>query len=46
MTCNPHKVPGATACLVKELIINGKKLPVNGGGGGNNGKGGKERPAG
>jgi hypothetical protein len=34
MTCNPHKVPGATACLVKELIINGKKLPVNGGNGG------------
>ena len=29
MTCNPHKVPGATACLVKELIINGKLMPLN-----------------
>src|SRR5688500_14896349 len=23
ITCNPHKVPGATACLLKELVING-----------------------
>ena len=28
ITCNPHRVPGATACLAKELIINGKKLTV------------------
>ena len=35
MTCNPHKVPDATACLVKELIINGKPRPLNGGRGGN-----------
>jgi hypothetical protein len=28
LTCNPHRVPGATACLAKELIINGKKLTV------------------
>jgi len=32
ITCNPHKVPGATACLTKELIINGKKMPLGGGG--------------
>ncbi len=44
ITCNPHKVPGATACLVKELVINGKKLSLNGGGGGNNGKGGEGGP--
>ena len=31
ITCNPHKTPGATACLTKELIINGKKLPLGGG---------------
>jgi hypothetical protein len=32
MTCNPHKVPGATACLVKDLVINGKQMKLNGGG--------------
>ena len=37
MTCNPHKVPGATACLVKELIINGKVMRLGGGGQGGNG---------
>ena len=29
ITCNPHKVPNATACLLKELIINGKLFPLN-----------------
>jgi len=28
ITCNPHRVPGATACLAKELIVHGKKLTV------------------
>lgn len=32
ITCNPHRVPGSTACLAKELIVNGKKLPLGGGG--------------
>jgi hypothetical protein len=32
ITCNPHKVATATACLTKDLIINGKKLPLGGGG--------------
>ena len=35
MTCNPHKVPGATACLVKDLVINGKTMRLGGGGGNN-----------
>src|SRR5689334_7036137 len=30
MTCNPHKVPGATACLVKDLVINGKPMKLSG----------------
>jgi hypothetical protein len=29
ITCNPHKVPGATACLLKEFEINGKLFPLN-----------------
>ena len=32
ITCNPHRVPGSTACLTKELTINGKKLVMGGGG--------------
>lgn len=28
ITCNPHRVPGSTACLAKELSVNGKKLTV------------------
>jgi len=28
ITCNPHRVPGSTACLAKELIVNGKKLVI------------------
>ena len=28
ITCNPHKVPGATACLLKEFYINGKLFPL------------------
>ncbi len=30
ITCNPHRVAGSTACLAKELIVNGKKLPMAG----------------
>ena len=30
MTCNPHKVPGSTACLVKDLVINGKSMRLGG----------------
>ena len=26
ITCNPHRVSGSTACLARELIVNGKKL--------------------
>jgi len=29
LTCNPHRVPDATACLSKEIVINGKLLPLN-----------------
>src|SRR5262249_48003979 len=32
ITCNPHKQAGANVCLCKELVINGKKLPLGGGG--------------
>lgn len=28
LTCNPHRVVGATACLSKEIVINGKMLPL------------------
>jgi hypothetical protein len=28
ITCNPHRLPGATACLAKELVVNGKKFTV------------------
>ena len=28
MICAPHKKPGATACLARELTVNGKKLAV------------------
>ena len=28
ITCNPHRVPGSTACLARELVVNGKKLVV------------------
>jgi hypothetical protein len=31
ITCNPHKTPGATVCLTKELIINGKPLALTAG---------------
>jgi hypothetical protein len=30
ITCNPHRVAGSTACLAKELIVNGKKLTIGG----------------
>jgi Family of unknown function (DUF6152) len=29
IVCNPHKVPGATACLLKELTVNGKKMTLH-----------------
>ena len=29
ITCNPHKVPGATACLLKELVVNGKTMQLS-----------------
>lgn len=29
LTCNPHRVVGATACLSKEIVVNGKLLPLN-----------------
>jgi len=32
ITCNPHKQAGANVCLCKKLVINGKELPVGGGG--------------
>lgn len=28
ITCNPHKLSTANVCLCKELIVNGKKLPL------------------
>jgi hypothetical protein len=28
ITCNPHKLATANVCLCKELIVNGKKLPL------------------
>jgi hypothetical protein len=31
IVCNPHKVPGATACLAKQITSNGKILPLGGG---------------
>jgi len=34
--CNPHKLATATACLMKELTVNGTKMKL--GGGGNNKK--------
>ena len=30
ITCNPHKLPNAQACLLKELVVNGKALQVTG----------------
>ncbi len=29
ITCSPHKTPGATACLAREIVINGKLVPLN-----------------
>jgi Family of unknown function (DUF6152) len=36
IVCNPHKLATATACLLKQLTVNGKKMTL--GGGGNNKK--------
>jgi len=36
IVCNPHKLATATACLLKELTVNGTKMKL--GGGGNNKK--------
>ena len=33
IVCNPHKLATATACLLKELTVNGKKMTLGGGGG-------------
>jgi len=32
VACNPHKIAGSTACLLKELTINGKKMRLGGSG--------------
>ena len=29
LTCNPHRVVGSTACLSKEIVINGKLMALN-----------------
>lgn len=29
ITCAPHKTPGATACLAREILINGKLVALN-----------------
>jgi Family of unknown function (DUF6152) len=29
LTCNPHKLATATACLAKEIVINGKTIPLS-----------------
>lgn len=28
MTCNPHRVAGSSACLAREIIVNGKKMVI------------------
>jgi hypothetical protein len=33
VVCNPHKVATATACLMKELTVNGTKMRLGGGNG-------------
>ena len=35
MVCNPHKVATATACLLKDLTVNGKPMTLHGPGGAN-----------
>jgi hypothetical protein len=32
ITCNSHKQTGANVCLCKELVMNGKRLALGGGG--------------
>jgi Family of unknown function (DUF6152) len=29
LTCAPHRVADATACLAREIVINGKLMPLN-----------------
>jgi hypothetical protein len=29
LTCSPHKTPGATVCLAREIVINGKLVALN-----------------
>lgn len=29
LTCAPHRVAGATACLAREIVVNGKLMPLN-----------------
>ena len=28
ITCSPHKTPGATVCLARQIVINGKMVPL------------------
>jgi hypothetical protein len=28
VTCSPHKTPGATVCLARQIVINGKMVPL------------------
>jgi hypothetical protein len=28
ITCNPHRVAGSTACLAREIVVNGKKMVI------------------
>jgi len=30
ITCSPHKTPGATVCLARQIVINGKMVPLGG----------------
>lgn len=29
LTCHPHRVPGSTACLARQLVLNGKLMPLS-----------------
>lgn len=28
LTCQPHRVPGSTACLARQIVLNGKLMPL------------------
>lgn len=38
ITANPSKSPGATVCLARKLIVNGKEMPLGNAAPGNEGK--------